>query len=135
MKMKDNNLPILGMGIDIIEIARLRKTASAHPERLLTRLFTEKERAYCVRFRNPFPHFAARFAAKEAIAKALGCGFGKALSWQDLEILNDTSGKPEVICSQKVNMHFSTPLLLLSLSHSKDYATAVALWLHPLKKD
>jgi holo-[acyl-carrier protein] synthase len=129
MRMKNNNLPILGIGIDVIEIDRFRKSMETYSERLLLRLFTEKERAYCGKYRDPVPHFAVRFAGKEAIAKALGCGFGKKLSWQDLEIFNDASGKPEVHCSDKLNEEFNSPSILLSLSHSRISATAVALWI------
>jgi holo-[acyl-carrier protein] synthase len=129
MKMKNKELSVLGIGTDIIEMDRLQKSIEAHPERLLKRLFTIREKEYCLRYRNPIPHFAVRFAAKEAVAKALGCGFGERLSWQDLEILNDEAGKPEVHCSEKANERFNSPRLLLSLSHCKQYATAVALWL------
>jgi holo-[acyl-carrier protein] synthase len=127
--MKDKNLPILGMGIDIIEIERFRKSMKVYAERLLLRLFTAKERDYCAQFHDPAGHFAVRFAAKEAIAKALGCGFGKRLSWHDLEIFNDEAGKPSVHCSTKTNEEFASPQILLSLSHSKQNAVAVAICL------
>jgi holo-[acyl-carrier protein] synthase len=119
---------ILGIGNDIIEIARVRTSVHRYQERFLKRLFTQKEQAYCHRYKDPVPHLAARFAAKEALAKALGHGFGKELSWLDLEILNNEKGRPEVFCSPSLTQSLHAPLFMLSMSHSKDYATATALW-------
>lgn len=131
MNMKRNmkSDKILGLGNDIVSIERIRKSLNQHRERFLSKLFTPSEQAYCLKNRDPVPSFAARFAAKEAIAKALGCGFGKDLSWLDLEILNNPEGKPSVLCSAQLNAKFNSPLLLLSMSHCKEYASAVAIWL------
>ena len=119
---------ILGLGNDIIEIDRIRKSIATHQERFLNRIFTPKEQAYCLTYKDPAPHFAARFAAKEAVAKALGCGLGEKLSWLDLEILNDPSGKPEVHCSPSARKRFDNPRFLLSMSHSREFADTVVLW-------
>ena len=77
---------IKGVGIDIIEIERLTIAIKRKGQALIDKLLTEKEKKYCYRYKNPFPHVAARFAAKEAIVKSLGIGFGKDISFQDLEI-------------------------------------------------
>src|SRR5271155_5534584 len=94
--------PILGIGNDIIEVERIRKSIDTHGLRLLTRLFTTKEQDYCLKYKDPVPHFAGRFSAKEAVVKALGTGFGEHVSWLDIEILNDTLGKPHVFFSPQL---------------------------------
>jgi holo-[acyl-carrier protein] synthase len=114
------------VGIDILEIERLREGVRRHGERFLKRLFTEKERGYCKRFRDPAPHLAARFAAKEAVSKALGVGFGASLSWQDVEVQNGPQGQPQVILSPAAQQRFHHPKLLLSITHSRQFACAVA---------
>ncbi len=115
---------ILGIGTDIIEIARIRK--AIQKEIFCNKLFSEKERAYCFAHKDPAPHFAARFAGKESIAKALGVGFGEELAWKDIEILNLPSGQPQAT----VNNHkFHQPTLILSVTHCKEYAMSTAIWL------
>lgn len=128
LKMSKNNQAVLGLGNDIIEIERIRLCIAEHGQRLLDRLFTEKEQLYCLKAQDPSPRFAGRFASKEAIVKALGVGFGKEISWQDIEVLPNEEGKPIVYFSEKVNQRFDHPKILLSISHCKNYASAVALW-------
>lgn len=115
-----------GIGIDLIEIDRVRKGFESHGQPFLDRLFTKQEQEYCLSQNDPFPRFAGRFAAKEAIAKALRCGFGEKLSWLDLEILPDRDGAPIVHLSENATNHFGNPKILLSISHSKSDATAIA---------
>ncbi len=117
-----------GIGNDIIEIERIESSIKEYKEKFLNRIFTKKELEYCSKYKDAIPHFAARFAAKEAIAKALGVGIGKTLAWHDMEILNNQEGKPEVFFSEKAKATFSNPQVLLSMSHCKAYATAVALY-------
>lgn len=117
-----------GIGNDILEIERIRGSIDRHGQHFLNRIFTQKEQDYCYKFKDPIPHFAGRFSAKEAIAKALGTGFGSHLSWHDIEIVNDDLGKPVVILSDAAKKNFKNPRILLSISHSQNYATAVALW-------
>ncbi len=116
-----------GLGTDIVEIKRVRGSIERHGLHFINRLFSQKEQDYCYRFQDPTPHFAGRFAAKEAIAKALGTGFGANLSWHDIEILNDKLGKPVVYLSDTVQKSLNNVRILLSISHSADYATAVAI--------
>ena len=120
---------ILGIGTDIIEIDRIRKSIENHGYRLLARLFTTKEQDYCLKYKDPIPHFAGRFSAKEAIVKALGTGFGEHASWLDIEILNDSHGKPEVHLSSSINERLRNPRLLISISHCQEYVTATAIWI------
>jgi holo-[acyl-carrier protein] synthase len=118
---------ILGIGTDIIEIARIKRSIEKYQQRFLDRLFTSAEQAYCFSHKNPFPCFAARFAAKEAVAKALGTGLST-LSWLDIEICRNKQGKPFVSLSPQADQLFNFPKLQLSISHCRTYATAVAIW-------
>ncbi len=122
------NLPILGIGNDIVEIERIRSSIDSHGYRLLARLFSTQEQDYCLKHKDPIPHFAARFSAKEAVVKALGTGFGEHASWLDIEVLNDALGKPYVNFSPKLQERLKNTHMQISISHCKLYVTAVAIW-------
>lgn len=122
------NSHILGIGTDIIEVERIRQSIDNHGYRLISRIFTSKEQDYCLKYKDPIPHFAARFSAKEAIVKALGTGFTKHINWQDIEIINDAFGKPLVYFSTKLQKKTKGTCMILSVSHCRSYATATALW-------
>jgi holo-[acyl-carrier protein] synthase len=119
---------IKGVGNDILEIKRVSEACEKYGQKFLDRLFTKREQEYCKQHKEFSRHFAGRFAAKEAIVKALGTGFGSEISWLDLEIINDSRGKPEVFLSEKLKQNFGNPQLHLSISHGKEYATAVCVW-------
>lgn len=119
---------VKGIGTDIIEITRIAQSIERHGHHFLSRLFSQKEQDYCLKYKNPAPHFAGRFAAKEAIAKALGTGFGESLSWHDIEILGDEHGKPTVHFSPEAKQKFHNPNILVSISHCTSHATATAVW-------
>lgn len=119
---------ILGIGNDIIEIARIKAIMARHPDRFLKLAFTSQEQEYCLKRKEPALHFAGRFAAKEAIVKALGTGFSKGVNLTDFEIHPNAEGKPEVILSPLASEIFGNPSLMVSISHCKAYATAVAIW-------
>ena len=125
---------IKGLGNDIIEIERIRHGYTEHGQPFLDRLFTQKEQAYCLEHKDPIPRLAGRFAAKEAIAKALGHGFGETLGWLDVERLSNEKGQPEVLLSKEAKEQFNNPQILLSISHCKSYATAVAIWFQKTEK-
>jgi len=113
------------VGIDIIEIARLRAALQRRPA-LAARLFTQAERAYCDARADPAPHYAARFAAKEAAAKTLG----RWLRWHDVEVVLDAKGRPGLSLSGEAAELAGVSRggrLLVSLSHSRDYAIACAI--------
>lgn len=129
MMTSADDLPILGIGNDIIEIERIRKSIDTHGLRLLTRLFTTKEQDYCLKHKDPVPHFAGRFSAKEAVVKALGTGFGQHASWLDIEIINDTHGKPSVFFSSALEKKLKGTSMLVSISHCQLYVTAFAIWM------
>ena len=129
MEKTDINQSIHGIGTDIIEIERIRKAIKRHNTSFQKKLFTIKEQHYCLKHRDPAPFFAGRFAAKEAIAKALGTGIGNILSFVDIEIINDDKGKPIAHFSDPIHSRFGALHILLSISHCKLFATAVAIWI------
>ena len=122
--------PIKGLGNDIVEIERIRKSYDNHGQHFLSRLFSSQEQEYCLKFKDPVPHLAARFSAKESIVKALGTGFGKHISWLDIEILNDPLGKPYVTFSENIKQKFADPQILISISHCQLYVTTTAIWVN-----
>jgi len=107
------------IGVDIIEIDRIRR--ALEDPAFAKRVFTENERTYCNALADPAPRYAGRFAAKEAIAKALGTGFGKDLAFQDIEIVNAPSGAPLALLKGRDEK------IAISISHCKSHATAFAL--------
>lgn len=117
-----------GLGTDIIEIERIERLIKEHGSHFLNRIFTEKEQSYCLEHVESHLRFAGRFAAKEAVSKALGTGFGEDLSFIDIEILPIPSAPPKLVISERANALFNHPKILISISHCKLYATAVALW-------
>lgn len=115
-----------GIGVDIIEIERIRNTLENTKGVFLDKFMTPAEKEYCLTYKEPAAQVAGRFAAKEAIAKALGCGFGEELSFEDIEILNDAKGKPIATLSAAAEHRFHSPIIHLSISHCKTYAVAFA---------
>lgn len=116
---------IVGVGIDLIEIDRIERALERHP-RFAERCFTPAEQAYCESRAYPPQHFAARFAAKEAVGKALGIGMTR---WQEAEVVRGR-GAPTVIlagrCLQRASM-LGVVEVMLSLTHSRGMAAAVAI--------
>lgn len=119
---------IRGIGTDIIEVSRIEGNIKRHGQKFLDKVFTVNEQAYCKSFRESARNFAGRFAAKEAVVKALGTGLSEGVDWLDIEILNDAQGKPFLIFSEKFKILFENPVIHLSISHCHEYATATAVW-------
>ena len=119
---------VIGIGIDIIEIERIQESVDKFGDRFLNKIFTPLELDYCLSKPNKYQHLAARFAAKEAVSKALTTGWSKEFSWQNIEIFNEPSGYPIVNLKGGLN-DFLTPdkELKISMSHSRDYVTCVAI--------
>lgn len=119
---------IFGVGCDIIEIERVRKTLGRTPA-VLQRIFTEKERAYCENKIDPFPSLAVRFAAKEAVFKALG-GKISLFSWRDISVINEQGGQPQIELSGaawELASRLGISQVQISLSHSDGMALAFAV--------
>lgn len=110
---------ITGTGVDIIEILRIRRSVENFGDRFLNRIFNPQEIAYAQSHTIPFQHYAGRFAAKEAIYKALG---DKTISWKDITVLNDENGRPfcQLTKAFRGKIH-------LSISHTRYYAIANAI--------
>jgi len=111
---------ITGIGIDIIEVKRIKNSVEKNP-RFLQRIFTSQEITYCQGKKNKYQHLAARFASKEAFFKALG----KRIKWTDIELVNFPSGKPQL--NIKAKERFSFKQVQVSISHLADYAAAVVI--------
>ena len=121
---------IFGIGIDIIEVARIRASLEKFGERFGQRVLLPGEIAYCLSHAHPAPFVAVRFAAKEAISKAFGTGIGAQLGWRDMEICKKDSGEPFVVLHGKGKELFAArgaKQLLVSLSHTEHYAAATAV--------
>ncbi len=120
---------IIGIGVDLVKISRIEKAGNGHPG-FLDRVFTKTEREYCDRMKFPAQHYAARFAAKEAILKAFGTGMGAGMKWTDIEVLHGEGGGPVV--AMKGGVKDCADLkgvkqVLLSYSHDEGYAVAQAV--------
>lgn len=118
---------IVGTGIDLVEIGKLRAAMERRGERLRNRIFTPGEIRYCDGRPNPFQHYAARFAAKEALFKAIGTGWSGGVGWRDAEVRNRTNGKPDLLLSGKaleVARQLGAVRYQVSLSHTDRYAVA-----------
>lgn len=121
---------VLGIGIDIIEVERIRSSHERFGERFLKRILRPEEIAYCFSHAQPAPFLAARFSAKEAVSKAFGTGIGAQLGWQDIEVCRKESGQPYVVLhgrGQSLLGIRGGRLVHLSLSHTTSYAAAVAV--------
>jgi len=121
---------IVATGIDVIECERVAVVLARHGERFLERLLTDAERAYVRQKRNPLPHVAGRFAAKEAILKALGTGWRGGVAWRDMEILNDARGQPSAVLAgecARIAERLGIRQVLVSISHTSQLAIAMAV--------
>lgn len=121
---------ILGIGVDIIEVARIAASHEKFGERFLRRILLPGEMDYCLSHRAPAPFLAARFAAKEAVSKAFGTGIGSQLGWQDIEVLRKPSGEPFItLHGQGIKLLEARGArhIVLTLSHTQSHAVAVAI--------
>jgi holo-[acyl-carrier protein] synthase len=121
---------IFGIGVDVVEIARIAHSIDQHGAPFLRRVFTDAEQQYCGAMKHPPQFYAARFAAKEAVSKAFGTGIGASLGWLDIEVGRKPSGEPFVIlhgAGAELTKRLGIREVLLSLSHSEHYAVANAV--------
>ena len=127
--MKNGGI-VLGIGVDVVETARIRESLAKFGDRFLKRCFLPGEVAYCQQMKFPELHFAARFAAKEALSKAFGTGIGKQLGWKDLEIRKRDSGEPYAVLHGKgaeLARARGVTEVFVSLSNCRDYSAAQAV--------
>jgi holo-[acyl-carrier protein] synthase len=121
---------ILGLGIDVVEVRRIDAVWKRHGARFLDRVLLPAESAYCLGHKDPAAFIAARFAAKEAVSKAFGCGIGPSLGWHDIEVRRKESGEPHVVLHGKGRELFArrqASALHLSLTHTAGNSAAVAI--------
>ena len=119
---------VIGIGIDIIEIERVKKSIDTFGDAFLNKIYTQNELDYCLAKHNRYQHLAARFAAKEAIYKALASGWEKDATWKSIEIINEPNGLPVVKFIGKLKEFMSDDKdIKISLSHSDNYVTCVAI--------
>ena len=121
---------IIGIGTDIIECPRIGMMIEQHGELFLRRVYTDREIRYCQGRKHAIEHFAGRWAAKEAILKALGTGWARGIAWTDVEVRNQPGGAPKVlVCggAKEIAIEKEIADILISISHCRTYATAYAL--------
>ena len=119
---------VLGVGIDIIEIDRIKKSVDEFGDSFLRKIYTETELNYSLSKPNKYQHLAARFAAKEAIYKALSSDSEKVYSWQDIEIYNESNGLPLVNFFGSLKDYLNSgKQIKISMSHSENYVTCIAI--------
>jgi len=120
---------VLGIGVDVVEVERITTTIRRFGDRFLDRIFTAGEQEYCRRKAYPAEHLAARFAAKEAVLKALGTGWTGQAGFQDVEIVRAANSAPQAVLSLRVRRLLppGAARVWLSISHTERYALAQAL--------
>jgi holo-[acyl-carrier protein] synthase len=121
---------VVGVGVDLVHLPRIRAVIDRWSDRFLARVFTESEIAYCRARRDPVQHFAARFAAKEAGLKALGTGLRLGVRWRELEVRRERGEAPVLVLSGRsraIGLARGGDRVLLALTHDGDYAMAQAL--------
>jgi len=122
---------IVGLGVDIAEVERVRAAIERQGERLLKRLFTEKERGYCERFKNKYERYAGRFAVKEATMKALGTGWSRGVRWVDIEVVREVAGKPTLELrgeAKKIADRLKVRNIAVTITHTASQALAQVIF-------
>ena len=121
---------LFGIGIDVVETERVASSIDEFGDRFLSRIFTEDERIYCEKHKRSSLHYAARFAAKEAVSKALGTGIGADVAFTEIQINKKPSGEPEVELlgnAAEFAKRHKISLIKISLTHAEHYAAANAV--------
>lgn len=122
-------MALAGVGVDLLEIARMERACARRP-RFVKRVFTDEERAYCDARARPAEHYAACFAAREAVAKALGTGFAQGVTWSNISVTHDDAGRPHAVLTGRaaeLAQEQGVREIALSLTHTHDVAVANAV--------
>ncbi len=120
-------MSVLGIGVDLVECARIERSLERFGEKFLHRVFTDGEIAYSMSMKFPARHLAARFAAKEAVSKAFGTGIGKAMGWRNIDVRKKPSGEPFLVFSgpaQELARQRAVTAAFVTLSHTEHHAIA-----------
>jgi holo-[acyl-carrier protein] synthase len=115
---------ILGIGVDVVDVQRMKDVLEKQGKVFLDKVFSDMEVTYCKTRKKPYIHFGARFAAKEAVAKAMRTGWSGAFHWRDIEVVNDQSGAPHILLSRDVAKALDQCTVHLSLSHTDNTIVA-----------
>jgi holo-[acyl-carrier protein] synthase len=121
-------MSVLGIGVDLVENARIERSLERFGERFLKRVFTPGEIEYSQSMKYPARHLAARFAAKEAVSKAFGTGIGKAMGWKDIDVRRKRSGEPFVVLeggAKNLADERGISAVWITLSHTENHAMAM----------
>jgi holo-[acyl-carrier protein] synthase len=125
-----SGMTVVGVGADIVECLRIAQMIERHGEVFLTRVYTKSEIEYCSSRRAATQHYAGRWAAKEAVLKAMGTGWSRGITWRDIEIRNEAGGRPSVALgggARQICEQLEIGDLLVTISHCRTHATAYAL--------
>ena len=121
---------VVGIGTDIVECLRIAQMIERHGELFITRVYTPHEIEYCRARKAATQHYAGRWAAKEAVLKAMGTGWARGISWRDIEVRNELGGRPHIALgggAREVCERLGIGEMLISISHCRTHATAYAL--------
>ena len=123
-------MTIIGIGTDIVECLRIAQMIERHGELFLSRVYTHREIEYCSSRKAATQHYAGRWAAKEAVLKALGTGWSRGITWHDIEVRNDQGGRPSISITGGAGeacQRLGITEVLISISHCRTHATAYAI--------
>lgn len=123
-------MKVIGTGVDLVEVPRFQRVLKRQGKRFLSRIFTQGELSYAISRKTTVQHLAARFAAKEAVVKALGAPKGLGLEWKDLEIIRSPDGQPKAIFHRSMS-RWKKLRVHLSLTHTQEFAIATAFITSP----
>lgn len=122
---------IVGMGIDIAEVRRIKSVIEGQGERFLRRVYTPEEVAYCEQFKNKYERYAGRFAVKEAAMKALGTGWSRGVRWVDVEVVRQRGGRPTLLLkgeARKIADGLGVKHIAVSITHTNEQAFAQVIF-------
>ena len=122
---------IIGMGIDVEDVDRVKGAMERQGERFLQRIFTQKERAYCEQFKDKYERYAGRFAVKEAAMKALGTGWSRGVRWVDVEVVRQRGGRPTLVLkgeAKKIADAMGARHIAVSITHTAEQAFAQVIF-------
>ncbi len=120
-------MPVFGIGIDLVSVARVRAALERYPERFRNRVFTPEEVRFCETLGDKYPSYAGRFAAKEAFSKALGTGLRGATGWTEIDVHDNERQRPTINVTGRAEKILAGRQVHLSISHLPDYATAIVV--------
>jgi holo-[acyl-carrier protein] synthase len=120
-------MAVFGVGIDLVNVGRLKAVFDRYPERFRARIFTRTETEFCETLGDKYPSYAGRFAAKEAFSKALGTGLRGAIGWTEIDVLDNEKTRPTIRVTGRAAAILGGRKVHLSISHLSDYATAIVV--------